>query len=70
MGTDPVAIAVIVVAVFVYLLPAIVALWRGHRQTAAILVLNLLLGWSFIGWVVALVWAVTRQSGEGRQTLK
>jgi hypothetical protein len=50
----------IIVASFgLYFLPAIVAMCRRHRNTAAILILDLLLGWSFIGWVVALVWAFT-----------
>ncbi len=40
-----------------YFLPAIVAKTRGNPQFAAILVLNALLGWTFIGWVVAMVWA-------------
>lgn len=42
-----------------YFIPSIVAWNRGHQNTAAIVVLNLLLGWSFIGWVVALVWSFT-----------
>lgn len=42
----------------VYLLPAIIATSRKHRSTGAIWALNILLGWSFIGWVVALVWAL------------
>ena len=39
----------------VYFLPAFV----GHkkRAAAAIFVLNFFLGWTFVGWVVALVWA-------------
>jgi hypothetical protein len=41
-----------------YFLPSIVALARNKRDTAAILLLNLFLGWTVIGWVVALVWAV------------
>ena len=41
-----------------YFAPAIVALMRRHRQSAAIIVLNVFLGWTLIGWVVALVWAV------------
>jgi Superinfection immunity protein len=39
------------------LVPALVALWRQNRQWRAMTVLNLLLGWTFVGWVVALVWA-------------
>jgi hypothetical protein len=41
-----------------YLLPAIIAYSRGHPDTVAITALTILLGWSFIGWVVALVWSL------------
>jgi len=41
-----------------YFLPSIVALARSKRDLLAIFLLNLFLGWSVIGWVVALVWAV------------
>jgi len=41
-----------------YFLPSILAFARNKRDTAAILLLNLFLGWTMIGWVVALVWAV------------
>jgi hypothetical protein len=40
-----------------YFLPCIVAAYRKKRNTVAIAVLNLFLGWTVIGWVVALVWA-------------
>jgi hypothetical protein len=46
-------------AAFVYFIPTIVAASRSHHNTAAILILNLFLGWSFIGWVIALVWSAT-----------
>jgi Superinfection immunity protein len=42
----------------IYFLPTILAFARNKRDTAAILLLNLLLGWTMIGWVIALVWAV------------
>jgi len=42
-----------------YTLPWLVAHWREHKNTAAIAVLNILTGWTFIGWVAALVWAFT-----------
>lgn len=44
----------------IYLLPTCVAMARGRRQATAIGVLNVLLGWTFLGWVVALVWACMR----------
>ncbi len=40
-----------------YFLPTIVAFARSKRDTTSILLLNLFLGWTMIGWVVALVWA-------------
>jgi hypothetical protein len=43
----------------VYVLPALVAYARGHRNAFPILVLNLLLGWTFIGWGFALIWSLT-----------
>ena len=54
------------VALILYFLPSIIAGLRGHHNTAAIFVLNLLLGWSFIGWVVSLVWACTA-TGDSRR---
>lgn len=42
-----------------YFLPALVANSRGHRNTAAIFVLNLFFGWTFVGWCAALVWSFT-----------
>lgn len=57
--------AIMFVAVFFvfsiafYFLPGIIASIRGHRQQAAIWLIDILLGWTFIGWVVALVWACT-----------
>lgn len=40
-----------------YFLPTIIAAIKSKRDTVAILLLNLFLGWSVIGWIVALVWA-------------
>ena len=46
-----------------YFLPAFVAKFRSHNNTLAIGMLNLFLGWTFVGWVVALVWACTDNIG-------
>jgi uncharacterized membrane protein YqaE (UPF0057 family) len=45
--------------VAVYFLPIIVASSRGHHQAFAIFMLNLLLGWTLLGWVAALIWSFT-----------
>ncbi len=41
-----------------YFLPSILAFGRNNRDAGAILVLNFFLGWTAIGWVIALVWAL------------
>ncbi len=48
------------IATTIYLLPWIVAWRRGNHNSAAIFVLNLLLGWTFLGWLIALVWAMVK----------
>jgi hypothetical protein len=40
-----------------YFLPSIIALAKSKRDLLAIFLLNFFLGWSVIGWIVALVWA-------------
>lgn len=42
----------------IYFIPSMLA--YGKRNFTAILLLNIFLGWTFIGWVVALVWAATK----------
>jgi hypothetical protein len=52
-------ILLIIIAIGVYLLPTLVAANRKHNNEGAILALNIFLGWTFVGWVIALVWALT-----------
>lgn len=42
------------------LLPTIIAFQRGHESRIAILLLNLFLGWTGIGWIIALIWCAGR----------
>jgi hypothetical protein len=41
-----------------YFLPSIVAFARSKRDILSIVLLNFFLGWTMIGWIIALVWAV------------
>lgn len=40
-----------------YFLPTVIAGARGHHQLGAIAVIDIFLGWTFLGWVVALAMA-------------
>lgn len=40
-----------------YMLPGLIARFRGHHNVNAIAVLNFFLGWTALGWIGALVWA-------------
>jgi Superinfection immunity protein len=51
---------ILLVVLLIYFMPALIAANRGHHNTLAIFALNLFLGWSFLGWVIALVWACTQ----------
>lgn len=51
-------VTVLIGILALYLLPAIIAFHRGKRNKVAILLLNIFLGWSLIGWVGSLVWSV------------
>ena len=47
----------LVLLLALYFLPTMIGLRK--RNAGAIFALNLLLGWTLIGWVAALVWALT-----------
>lgn len=56
---NPTLIILVAFLCFLYVLPWYVASRRGHPQANAIAVLTILLGWTLLGWVGALVWAFT-----------
>lgn len=63
MGDNQVAALLLVVgsiASAIYLIPTIVAAKRSHPQAWPIFLLNLLLGWTLVFWVLALVWSAMR----------
>ena len=50
---------ILIFAALFYFLPTVIALARGHHNGFAIFLTNLLLAWTFIGWLVALIWSCT-----------
>ena len=53
----PHAILLLVVLI-PYFIPTAIAVIRKKKNAAVIAVVNTLLGWTLIGWIVALVWAI------------
>lgn len=49
-----------IIVLGVYFLPTIQAFTAKKRNAASIAVVNLFLGWTFLGWVVAMAWAVKK----------
>ena len=54
------SVLIIIVGLVVYLLPSIVALSRRPRvpRFGLVVVINVLLGWTLVGWAVALAMAL------------
>jgi hypothetical protein len=48
-------------AIAAYFVPTIIAVARRARNTLGIVLVNIFAGWTFIGWVIALVWAIVDQ---------
>lgn len=60
-------IFIFLVAAAFYLLPGIVASKRQHQDAPAIWATAIFLGWSGIGWLVALIWSLTAvRRADGR----
>jgi Superinfection immunity protein len=49
-----------------YFLPIIIALLRKAGNSGSVIIINVLLGWTFVGWVVALAMAF----GDRRQPVQ
>jgi hypothetical protein len=41
-----------------YFLPSLIASGRHLHERTGIVLLNVFLGWTCIGWVIALIWAI------------
>ena len=47
------------ISLALYLLPTIIVLARRKKNVLGPILVNVLLGWTVIGWIVALIWALT-----------
>ncbi len=53
-----------ILGIVLYFLPAIIAYKKDHANKGIILLLDFLLGWTFLGWAGCLVWAFIDTDGS------
>ncbi|MCE0865580.1 superinfection immunity protein [Pseudomonas alloputida] len=53
------AFVTLALVVAVYFIPTIVAAIRLHQNRVSIMLLNLFLGWTGLGWLGALIWSAS-----------
>jgi hypothetical protein len=60
----------IIVGIGLYLLPALIAAARDKTHGAAgVFLLNIFLGWTLIGWLVAFMWACSGDAPSRRDAV-
>jgi len=57
--SDFLAFLMAVTAFILYFAPTFVAAKRKHPNGTPIALLNIFLGWTFVGWLVALIWSAS-----------
>ncbi|OGS99801.1 MAG: superinfection immunity protein [Gallionellales bacterium RBG_16_56_9] len=55
----------LILALLIYFYPGINAYTRKHHNAGAIMLMNLLLGWTLLGWIAALIWSATAVKKSG-----
>lgn len=58
-GVSLIGALIFMIGWIIYFLPTNIADDKMHRQTVPILLVNLVFGVTFIGWIIALVWALS-----------
>jgi Superinfection immunity protein len=57
-------VIVLMLILLIYLLPTLIAYSREHPARAEIVVLNIFLGWTLIGWIAVFLWAALAPAEE------
>ncbi len=52
------------ISLAIYFIPVIIAYVRKHNNTLAITIMTLFIGWTFFGWLAALLWALNSDIKE------
>ncbi len=58
------AISLLLLIPVFYFLPAVIACKRNARYGGSIFLVNFVFGWTVLGWIAALIWAIVESSEE------
>lgn len=54
------AIIAFICLILVYFIPTIIACRRNYINKGPVIIINIFLGWTYIGWVIALAWSLKK----------
>jgi hypothetical protein len=57
-------ILMLMAIVVIYILPTLIAFGREHPRRQDVAVLNIVLGWTLIGWIGAFLWATLAETPD------
>jgi len=57
-------ILMLMAIVLLYMLPTLIAFGREHPRRQDLAVVNILLGWTLIGWIAVFLWASLVQTED------
>lgn len=63
-GFEDWAIVIFPLSLIAYFVPVLVAVARRHRYVSAITLINAFLGWTVLGWLGAMIWAVNKDISD------
>jgi len=55
----------IILITLIYFIPALIAGYREHRNGVPLFIINLVAGWTFIGWFGCLAWSFSDNVKKG-----
>ena len=67
-GNLPLGFTILLLIVF-YFVPAVIAKQRDANNFGVIFGINLLFGWTVLGWIAALIWAIIEPT-KMKETIK
>jgi hypothetical protein len=54
-------IITVALSVIIYFIPTIIALKNNHYNKVGVILLNIFLGWTLLGWIGALIWSFSKR---------